>query len=97
MGGVICVREGDGGVISIGYFGIGAITVLPAIDKGEEEVGGDEETNPLGDVRDIIELVNPPINGGATAGIFKLDGKNKGCRFVSVGRLVSVPAKMDRW
>ena len=40
MGGVICVREGDGGVISIGYFGIGARTVLPAIDKGEEEVGG---------------------------------------------------------
>ena len=42
MGGVICVREGDGGVISIGYFGMGAITVLPAIDKGDEEVGGDE-------------------------------------------------------
>ena len=94
IGGVMLVWGGDGGVTSWGYLANGANKVPPGIDRGEEETGGVDEGNGLGEVDGSIGFGKAP-GKGSMDGIEV--GLNNGCLFAKAAMDVSFAASIDKW
>ena len=75
---------------------MGATTFPPDNDKGEEDTGGDEEGNVLGDVDVNNDVENPPSTG-VIEGILTVDGINRERRLATAATAASFAANMDRW
>ena len=95
IGGVICVLGGEGGVTSCAYLGNGAIIVPPDIDKGEEDTGGVDERNGLGDIDGNMPLENPPAKDPIEE-MFIEDGINNEFLLATAALAVSFADNIDR-